>query len=111
MKPIACWKSVSLILWVSRFGFITISYATDEILHNAKQATQNPFQVQEHSTRVTCQVLLFSATVPPFVASTAKKYMKPDRESVDTVGKSINQTSEGYDYLLCIRLFFLFMPP
>jgi superfamily II DNA/RNA helicase len=63
------------------------------------------------------QVLLFSATVPPFVETVARKYMKPNKVTVDTVGRSLNQTSEGLaqrQYCLSIsilyHLIFSFLP-
>jgi superfamily II DNA/RNA helicase len=50
----------------------------------AKAAVATPFQM-----------LLFSATMPAFVASVAKKYMRPDRVLVDMIGGAQNRTSEG----------------
>ena len=38
---------------------------------------------------------MFSATLPPLVASTAAKYMKADRITVDLVGKESNRTAVG----------------
>jgi ATP-dependent RNA helicase DDX21 len=55
----------------------------DGILSAVKDATMNR---ERESDRT--QFLLFSATLPPFVAQVAQKYLQPDRVTVDLVGNS-----------------------
>ena len=43
------------------------------------------------------QMIMFSATMPPFIMKTLKNYM-PAHVMVDTVGNDNNRTSTGYRY-------------
>lgn len=47
------------------------------------------------------QTLLFSATMPRWVQETSRKYLRPDKFSVDLVGKGANsvQTSDTIQHL------------
>ena len=46
------------------------------------------------------QTLLFSATCPPWVQKTSRKYMRPDMtEHVDTIGSSFNKTATTVQHL------------
>eukprot|EP00126_Sphaerothecum_destruens_P002408 Sdes_comp15846_c0_seq1m4932 len=65
--------------------------ALDEILDSVKQAATGPYQS-----------LLFSATLPSWVQSTADKYLQPDRLLVDLIGNSTVKTGENIK-MLAIR--------
>ena len=43
-------------------------------------------------------MLLFSATIPDWVLTTADKYMSPDRVTVDLVGTDSVRTSTGVEH-------------
>lgn len=58
----------------------------DEILSKA--------YTQDHKP----QTLLFSATVPPWVKDTAKKYMNKDVKTFDLIGKDINKSSTTVEH-------------
>uniref|UniRef100_H2YNV7 RNA helicase n=1 Tax=Ciona savignyi TaxID=51511 RepID=H2YNV7_CIOSA len=46
------------------------------------------------------QTMLFSATCPPWVTTTSRKYMRPDQtEHVDTIGKSTVRTATTVEHL------------
>eukprot|EP00466_Bigelowiella_natans_P001358 jgi/Bigna1/55036/estExt_Genewise1Plus.C_490042 len=45
------------------------------------------------------QTLLFSATVPKWIKSVARKYMQPDYNFVDLIGDDDRQTAEGITHL------------
>lgn len=45
------------------------------------------------------QTLLFSATIPDWVSSVAKKYLKPDYKTVDLVGEERIKSGENLEHL------------
>ena len=47
------------------------------------------------------QTLLFSATLPSWVADVARRFLRADRETVDLVGSSTLKAAESVTHLLC----------
>ena len=52
------------------------------------------------SGRAGCQTLLFSATLPEWVADVARRFLAPDRKMVDLVGSSKMKASASVRHLL-----------
>lgn len=55
---------------------------------------------EKKTGRAGCQTLLFSATLPEWVADVARRFLHPERVTVDLVGSSVMKASQAVKHLL-----------